>query len=406
MLRLLVVFIPSFILACSSDNPTSTAPAGKANCPLCGFLGGEHSAQDGAQDQATEPEEEETEEEEQEEETEEVQEDAPQDESEQEPSASTESPPEEEEPIQEDEDEEQVIYADDIDDVEDTEIVQPEDEDLVVVDEEPEEDLSGLTIEFVFGPDVPEADKRVFKLAAQRWESIIHTRLVIQLLVEIVPERGKFGFGPDARAEVLSFGTGGFPEIGQILYGEASRQRIRESMGPYYNSRQHSSMDAFVDAQLYEVALHEMGHVLGIGSMQAWDDLIQSADSFATLQPPYAGSMGQIKKIEQFFTGQSACEGFRRIQEAFRVLGINEDRLYAGEYIPLHKDGNHWGHSEEDSMDILSGNLNFDVQGFLVPLTISPITRGALRDLGYDVEIADSIVVRGNSGYFIKVTGI
>ena len=139
MLRIVLLTLSFLALSCSKHQPPPVAPAGKANCALCGFLGdGNHQAPEGSGGHT-----------------------APQDSTETE--TETDSLPA---------DSTATTQTDDIEGPEEPVQV----DSTSVVDStsiEVLDDTQRFNIQLVFAPDIIEEDRQVFQDAARRWEEVI-----------------------------------------------------------------------------------------------------------------------------------------------------------------------------------------------------------------------------------------
>ena len=106
------------------------------------------------------------------------------------------------------------------------------------------------------------------------------------------------------------------------------------------------------DDLLWEIGLHEIGHVLGIGTI--WED------------------SGMFRELngDVHFAGPQAIAAFDQAGGAD----------YQGAKVPTEPDGGHWHHS------VLTGELMVPSNGG----ALSAITLQALSDLGYSVDLAEA----------------
>ncbi len=113
--------------------------------------------------------------------------------------------------------------------------------------------------------------------------------------------------------------------------------------------------------QFKDVALHEMGHVLGF-----------LEDKFTTL-----GLAQGLNGTDPYFTGAQALA-------AWPLLGIT----YSGNLIPLENGGGEQTRDSHWRESVLGDELmtGFITQGHVTPLTA--ITVGAMGDLGYTVDLS------------------
>lgn len=376
MLRAVLILIPSIFIACSSDKQAPTAPsAGKSNCMLCGILGTEMEQQEDNS------------------------------------SSQAETTPDT------------------------TPVVQPEDQ-----EEEQIEQPKLFEIELLFADNVPERDRELFRKAVREWEGVIlqglrdielprtfweadpivrEGRLIDDLLVLVdrppptpssVP---RFGFS--AFAQVHYMREEGMPALGQITYEDDARASIartyqdRISDFNFMNEAngwnlEYMSQDQFEDQIIHTMALHEIGHLLGIGTMQEWFDLVKHSSHFTPPQPPMVyGNRNQYFNF--FFTGEYALRGFRQIHEALADYYGSDANvfLYQGTAIPMDEEKHHWSGISQTYLDVMSGWRVGQRNGIAKPY-ISALTLGALTDLGYDVDRVTSVYKEGwNWGDWIVI---
>jgi hypothetical protein len=149
-------------------------------------------------------------------------------------------------------------------------------------------------------------------------------------------------------------GSTGLPLVGQMLFDEADLA------------------DLETDGLLSPVILHEMGHVLGIGT--SWND------PFSLLQDPAPSAGAQFDPI---FVGANA-------QWIFPSLATG----YTGRHVPVENlfgDGTRNAHWRESivARELMTGFLTGGV-GAINPL--SPLTINSLRDMGYVTDASEADV--------------
>jgi len=215
------------------------------------------------------------------------------------------------------------------------------------------------------------AQQAAFDLAATRWSELILGDLPD---VQITPQDGTFGPCPaifETIDDVVIFAElTSIDGVGGIL-GSAGPCAIRDTEGsepgralPVLGRMRFDVADlANLEANgtLRDVVLHEMGHVLGIGSIWSIFDLLVGA----------GGS-------SPFFTGPHAT--------AAHWGSLAVGATFAGEVVPVENTGGpgtrdgHWRESTYDN-ELMTG-FN-DAQNFL-----SAITTASLADMGYVVDDA------------------
>ncbi|QDT96166.1 choice-of-anchor Q domain-containing protein [Gimesia aquarii] len=208
------------------------------------------------------------------------------------------------------------------------------------------------TIDVVFTDSSLSASQQaIFQQAAARWSEII---------IADVPDVVIAGIGlvDDLRIEATAPAIDG---VGGIL-GQAGPRTVRTgSFIPSTGIMQFDSADlAALEAsgQLIDVILHEMGHVIGIGTI--WDSLGLVLNG-GTANPRFTGT----NAIDQYNT----------------LLGRNVVDIPLESGFGPGTDDSHW---DEDDLDneLMTGFLNPGVAN-----PISVITIGSLADLGYVVDL-------------------
>ncbi|QDT44366.1 putative outer membrane protein pmp20 precursor [Gimesia alba] len=210
---------------------------------------------------------------------------------------------------------------------------------------------SQYTIEVVFtDTSLTASQQAIFQQAADRWSEII-TGDVPDVIVAGI------GLVDDLRIEATAPAIDG---VGGIL-GQAGPRTVRTgSFIPATGIMQFDSADLAnleANGQLIDVILHEMGHVIGIGTI--WDSL---------------GLLLNGGTTDPRFTGANAIAQYNAILGR-SVVDIPVEGM-AG---PGTNDA-HWRESDLDN-ELMTGFLNPGVN------PISAITIGSLADLGYVVDL-------------------
>ncbi len=227
-----------------------------------------------------------------------------------------------------------------------------------------------IDLRFVGTAPTP-AQRAAFDLAAARWSELILGDLPD---VQITPQDGTFGACPaifETIDDVVIFAElTSIDGVGGIL-GSAGPCAIRDIDDPgpgralpvlgrmRFDVADLANLEA--NGTLRDVVLHEMGHVLGIGSLWSFFDLLVGA-----------GGTGP------FFVGPRAT--------AAHWGSLAPGATFAGEVVPVENAGGpgtrdgHWRESTYDN-ELMTG-FN-DAQNFL-----SAITTASLADMGYIVDDA------------------
>ena len=211
---------------------------------------------------------------------------------------------------------------------------------------------SDFDIELVFLAPFTDSEKNVFRTVARQWTSVITEDLPdYEFTQGWSGECGDQSFEipageriDDLRIYVTSFDVDDYPDA----VGWGGPSLLRETYLPVLGCMAFD----LVRANLEITGLHEIGHVLGFGSV--WNGL-------GLLQNP---------NTDTHFNGPRAIA-------AFNDAG---GRNYAGAKVPVETDRVHWRNS------VLWGELMVSGGGG----TLSAITVQSLADLGYGVDVTQA----------------
>ena len=231
----------------------------------------------------------------------------------------------------------------------------------------------GFQIELAFATSVTAAQEEAFRRAAERWMAVLaptdlravrrdepltcgddprferHVHLIDDLMIVAVVEEIDGPGGTLARAGPCWIRTANaLPFYGRMRFDAADLRRV-ERIG-----------------KLEDLILHEMGHVLGIGTI--WRPL-------GLLRYPASDD----EAPDTHFTGRLAIEAFDEAGGA----------SYAGAKVPVENTGGPgtWnGHWRESVLvtELMTGFLESG------PEQLSAITVQSLADLGYSVDLAEA----------------
>lgn len=201
------------------------------------------------------------------------------------------------------------------------------------------------------------SQRNIFRQAADRWE---------QVIVGDLPEDTFNGINvDDVLIDASSVAIDG---VNGIL-GQAGPDQLRSGSSlPVHGVMRFDTADINsmeIDGTLFNVILHEMGHVLGIGTL--WSTL-GLASGLGTANPIYTGVNG--------VAGFNAARGF---------LGL----VAPATSVPIEADGGpgtqdaHWDEVVFDT-ELMTGFV--ESAGVTMPL--SRMTVGSLDDMGYQVSYA------------------
>ena len=235
------------------------------------------------------------------------------------------------------------------------------------------EDRGSFDIELVFATEVTSAQERAFRDAAQRWMAIlaetelrdfevdgtidcsgeyeqtvgtIDDLMIVAAVVEIDGPGGTLGRARPCWVRRES----GLPLFGMMEFDEADLDRVER------------------DGMLKPLILHEMGHVLGVGTLWRYHDLLRNPSS-------------QTETLDTHFAGRLAIS-------AFDAAG--GDGYTGGDKVPVENTGpqgtrnSHWRASVFGN-ELMIGWLPNSPR-------LSAITIQSLADLGYtvDTSLADA----------------
>lgn len=219
-------------------------------------------------------------------------------------------------------------------------------------------DPFGITLVYPAGSPLTAAQRDVFAQAARRWAQVITAGLP-----QVPGVRLSSGETVTVDDLVIVVNSAAMDGPGGVL-GQAGPRQVRPGTAlPLWGEMQLDSADLALLEQggrLQGVVLHEMGHVLGIGTL--WNHLLSS--------------------------DASACASATRVQYGGRYA-LHEYRLLGGPLagVPVedqHSVGTKCGHWKEDvfQTELMTG---FASAGHM---PLSRLTLGALADLGYRVNLA------------------
>ena len=211
-----------------------------------------------------------------------------------------------------------------------------------------------LTIEVRFLGGLTSNQEAVFKSAAERWMGIITEDLPpVQVVNDVFS-----GVRIDAQGQLID-GAGG-PEVN--ILGQAGPRLIRASSGlPATGMMQFDTFDLAsleVNGQLEDVIIHEMGHVLGIGTL--WEDL---------------GLFFEAGSNNPVFLGRAAAAEWSSL--------IGAEDLFAAPIANVGGEGSAGGHWRESRLfnELMSPIINPGVN------PLSRLTIASLQDMGYAVDL-------------------
>ena len=222
---------------------------------------------------------------------------------------------------------------------------------------------SPFSIDLVFLGDSTVEEQEILRHAAKRWEAAIQTELPNYTFSDAwfgtcgehsieIPAGEQID---DLRVYVTRFPS---KDAWRRPAGTGAPRLLRSSSLPIIGCVQYNTLFIVSDPRarhpLWGVGFHEMGHVLGIGTI--WDD---------------SGMLRDLN-ADAHFAGPQAIA-------AFEQAGGTD---YQGAKVPTEQDGAHWRSS------VLSGEIM--APSFSSVDALSAITLQALSDLGYSVDLSEA----------------
>ncbi len=229
------------------------------------------------------------------------------------------------------------------------------------------EDRGSFDIDLVFATEVTSAQERAFRDAAQQWMAILaETELrdfevdgTIDCSGEYEQTVGTIDDLMIVAAVVEIDGAGG-------ILGRAGPCWVRNENGlPFFGRMEFDETDLEKverDGRLKPLILHEMGHVLGIGSLWRYHDLLRNPSS-------------QTDALDTHFVGRLAIS-------AFDAAG--GDGYTGGDKVPVENTGGPGTRNSHWRASVFGNELMI---GWLTDSSpLSAITIQSLADLGYTVD--------------------
>ena len=238
-------------------------------------------------------------------------------------------------------------------------------------------DPSNFNIDLLFTGPFTTDQKAMFEQAASRWESIITGDIADTQsnLLNVAGDDISFGLIDDLLIEVKLVEIDGPAGT----WGNAEILQCRpQSFLPVTGIVRFDIADINDMSRIdfLDTAVHEMGHVLGIGSI-LWD-------KFGFLQNPSLDENYEPidPAPDTYFSGPQAIEAFNN------VGGAN----YRGEKVPV-ENGEEWGAGSRDShwRESVFGNEIMSTVGVRDVIgPVSAISIQSLADLGYSVDVSQA----------------
>jgi hypothetical protein len=153
----------------------------------------------------------------------------------------------------------------------------------------PEPDVSPFTIEVRFIGGLTETQKNAFKAAADRWSTVIVGDLPpVMVDGEVIDDVLILAQGEDIDGPGSILGQAGPTHLRPAAAGTAAFLPVKGEMS--FDSADLLNMEA--DGTLNDVITHEMGHVLGIGTVWKRKRLLRGA---GTSNPTFIGTTAKVE---------------------------------------------------------------------------------------------------------------
>lgn len=239
--------------------------------------------------------------------------------------------------------------------------------------------------------------------AVHRWESIITTKAshivsmnlaidISSLPVNVLGSASPTGYITDLNGNYV-WDTGEPINVtgGNITFNESAIEGMRDSLRDDGNST------------LYYVVLHEIGHVLGIGTLWSYFDSL--TETYVDL------SDNNLNKI--LYTGTNAVREYRNYMKNQSLVGLPiEDDGGSGTAGGHPEEGFEWGTSLNNRFidGMLHDGLNDELmsgwsEGGTVVMPLSRITIGFLDDMGFGVDYTQADTYMGYSALSFEAMG-
>ncbi len=246
------------------------------------------------------------------------------------------------------------------------------------------------------------SDQAIIRAAADKWESVITKGLPAQFIWNSDQcqngDHHEFGtFQDDLVIEILVEAIDGFGGVGALAgtcvnrWGgglPAASEIILDS----------TDINWWSSSVLRLVALHEMGHALGFGTVSRWDDLLVNSARDYQLDNPDSTTLP-----DAYFSGTAAVSAFNEIASSYtggKVPVENDTQTYSNSLVggsmrsASSPEGRFFGRSANAALDGHWRESVFDTEVMATRVAgsdkLSKVTIAALADLGYSVDYTEA----------------
>ena len=270
--------------------------------------------------------------------------------------------------------------------------------------QEPSGENLGFNIELVFASDIIEEDRQVFQDAARRWEEVIigdlsdeeitdsvgsewmdqvikENPVIDDLLVFVAYEKDlpyRWAFARP-RWNRTQGDDVNLCAVGEIQFSAEIRPYVIENSGNL----------ARPNVDIYNIALHEIGHLVGIGLGRRWDELLRQ-----TTNPDLYEDVLSNKVLpnDTHWIGPQAIA-------AYDDLGGD---AYQGKKVPVWQlIPIHWRGLSRDTMSALGLDEEFHRKE-----VISTVSAAALADMGHEIDFSQAVrVPTDHENHFFQSAG-
>jgi surface protein len=266
-----------------------------------------------------------------------------------------------------------------------------------------------ITYNALNGAEYTDFQKQQFEKAMQRWSTIIRMNKTIDINVYLIndPTQNYIAY-----ASTTSLDSNGLPSKGEITWNTKFLSQDFNWTGTPFDERYYDEENDLTE--MYAVTLHELGHVLGVGTRFNMDfERMYVYNGTTGEQLPYFYRSVYYEEDNEFWHDLNPVyKGPNAVREYNKITGLKYDALPVensggvGTRGSHFEEGIHSDFSEEERIYMYRGQ-----EVVLPPLThelmsgwhdyggtpLSRITIGLLEDMGYVVDYskADEYEIEG-----------